>query len=134
MANEQLKQEIIERKRAEEALRGSEVMLRSILSTSPVGIGLAEDRIMRWANEAWMEMFGFENENELVGQSARMIYPSDSEYKRVGEALYESLQTGLITSTDATLRRRDGSLFDAHIRMKAIGQPDSCALNHRGHF
>lgn len=121
---DELIHEITERKRAESALRESETLLRSILSTSPVGIGLAEDRVMRWANEAWMEMFGFEDEREFVGQSARIIYPSDAEYERVGEALYESLETGRITSVEATLRRTDGSLFDGHLRMKALGSPN----------
>jgi PAS domain S-box-containing protein len=124
-ANEHLKQEITEREKAEDALRGSEAMLKSVLSTSPVGIGLAEDRIMKWANEAWLEMLGFENEDEVVGQGARMIYPSDGEYERVGQILYESLQTGRVTSADATFRRKDGSLFDGHIRMKAFGASDS---------
>jgi PAS domain S-box-containing protein len=123
-ANEHLKQEIIDREKAENALRGSEAMLRSVLSTSPVGIGLSEDRIMKWANEAWLEMFGFENEHEVVGQSARMIYPSDAEYERVGQILYESLQTGRVTSADATCRRKDGSLLDAHVRMKSFGLSD----------
>jgi len=123
-SNERLKQEIIDREKAEDALRGSEAMLKRVLSTSPIGIGLAEDRIMRWANEAWLEMFGFENDHEVVGQSARMIYPSDAEYERVGQILYESLQTGRVTSADATFRRKDGSLLDGHIRMKAFGLTD----------
>ncbi len=116
--------EITERKRAETALRESETLLRSILSTSPIGIGLADDRTMKWANEAWMEMFGFEDEHEVVGQGARIIYPSEAEYERVGEALYESLRTGQVTSVDATLRRKDGSLFDGHIRMKSLATPE----------
>jgi two-component system, cell cycle sensor histidine kinase and response regulator CckA len=119
--------DITERKRAEDALRGSEAMLKSILSTSPVGIGLAEGRIMKWANEAWMEMFGFANERELVGQSARVIYPSDAEYERAGVALYGNLGSGQVTAVDATLRRKDGSLFDGHIRMKALDSPGPAA-------
>ncbi len=71
VANEQLKQEIIDREKAEDALRGSEAMLKSVLSASPVGIGLAEDRVMKWANEAWLEMFGFENEHEVVGRTPK---------------------------------------------------------------
>ena len=123
-ANEHLKREIVDREKAEDALRESEAMLKSVLSASPVGIGLAEDRIMKWANEAWLEMLGFENEHEIVGQGARMIYPSDAEYERVGQILYESLQTGRVTSADATFRRTDGSLFDGNIRMKAFGLSD----------
>jgi PAS domain S-box-containing protein len=119
----ELRKEITERKRAEKALRDSEALLRSMLATSPVGIGLSEDRIMKFVNDAWLEMFGFENEAEVAGQSARIIYPSDEEFKRVGEILYESLKTGEVTSTDVTFKRKDGTLFDAHIRMKALDTP-----------
>ncbi|MBI4964280.1 MAG: sigma 54-interacting transcriptional regulator [Desulfomonile tiedjei] len=121
---EALRKEIRERKRVEKEMRDSETLLRSILSTSPVGIGLSEDRVMEWANEAWVEMFGFENESEFVGQTTRMIYSSDAEYDRVGKILYESLRTGAVTDTDATFRRKDGSHFEGHIRMKALGTPD----------
>jgi PAS domain S-box-containing protein len=118
----ELKKEIAERKSAENALRESEALLRSILSTSPVGIGLTENRVIKWANEAWMEMFGFEDEREFVGKSARILYPSDAEYERVGAVLYETLKSGDITSTDTTYKRKDGSLFDAHIRAKSLGE------------
>lgn len=121
----ELKKEIAERKSVEKALRESEALLRTIVSTSPVGIGLTEDRVMKWANEAWMEMFGFEDEREFVGQSARALYPSTAEYERVGVVLYESLRTGQIASTDATYRRKDGSLFYAHIRTKGIGSGEA---------
>ncbi len=63
-----------------------------------------------------------------------MIYPSDSEYERVGHILYESLQTGRVTSADATFRRKDGSLIDGHVRMKAFGLSDlRCGLS-RSHY
>ena len=121
---DQLVREIAERRSAEKALKETETLLRSILATSPIGIGVTEDRIMKWANEAWLEMFGFENEDEAVGQSARIIYPSDAEFNRVGELLYQSLHTGQVTAADTTFRRKDGSLFDGHIRMKSFGDPN----------
>jgi len=124
-ANEQLKQEAAVRRKAEDRLRQSESMLRDILSTSPVGIGLTEDRTMKWANEAWMRMFGFGNEHEFAGKSASIVYPSYEEYKRVGSILYEGLETGRVTSTDATFKRTNGSLFEGHIRMKALRPPDA---------
>ncbi|MBI4963631.1 MAG: PAS domain S-box protein [Desulfomonile tiedjei] len=123
-ANEQLKQEIVVREKAEDSLRQNESMLKDILSTSPVGIGLTEDRIIRWSNEAWMKMFGYENELEFVGKNAAIVYPSHEEYERVGNILYERLKTGRVTSAEATFKRKDGSLFKGHIRMKALCPPD----------
>ena len=88
--------DIDERKRAEESLQSTERMLRSILSTSPVGIGLARDRQMIWVNEAWVKLFGFENEKEddYLEQDTRMFYPSDEEYERAGRILYTAVHAG----------------------------------------
>lgn len=123
-ANQLLKEEVGERKRVEEALRGSESILRNILATSPVGIGLTENRIIKWSNESWMKMFGFEKEEEFVGQSTEMLYASVEEFKRVGTMLYEGQQSGSVASADATFKRKDGSHFDAHIRLKTLGASD----------
>ena len=75
-------------------------------------------------NDAGLEMFGFETEEEVVGRSAAIVYPSDADYDRVGRALYEGLRTQQTSSVDATLKRKDGTIFDGHIRMKALGTPD----------
>ncbi|HMK37153.1 MAG TPA: PAS domain S-box protein [Desulfomonilaceae bacterium] len=116
--------DITERKKAEAALRESESMLRNILATSPVGIvGMDENRIIKWVNEACLNMFGFKRKDQVVGRSAAFVYPSDAEYNRMGRLLYEGITTGKITSGYATLKRRDGSLFEGHIRMKAFGLP-----------
>jgi two-component system cell cycle sensor histidine kinase/response regulator CckA len=123
-ANMLLRGEIAERERAQDALRQNESMLRNILSTSPVAIGLTENRVVKWANEAWMNMFGFQTEEDFAGVTAAIVYPSDEEFERVGAVLYDSLKTGSVTSTDATFRRQDGSLFEGHIRMKALMPPD----------
>lgn len=122
--NEQLKREIVDRESVEEALRSSEAMLKSILSMSPAGIGLTEDRIVKWANEAWMKMFGFENRQEYEGKDARILYPSEKDYAHVGELHRESLTTGDVAAADVSFMRKDGSLFDGHIKIKAFGSSD----------
>ena len=119
-ANEQLFNEVSERKRAEDALHKSELMLRTILSTSPVGIALTKERRIEWANEAWRQMFGFEDEHEYLGKDARMLYLSDEEYEHAGTMLYQDIETGRIGGTDTKFRRIDGSVFDAHVKMKAL--------------
>ena len=118
-------EDVTERKQAEEALRNSVSLLRNILSTSPVGIvGLTKDRTIKWANDSWLKMFGFESEEEVVGRNASVVYPSTAEYDRVGTILYEGLETGQINSVDAILKRKDASLLDGHIRMKALDLPE----------
>ncbi|MBI5568695.1 MAG: PAS domain S-box protein [Desulfomonile tiedjei] len=117
--------DISERKRTEEALRSSEELQRTILATSPVGIGLARDRRMVWVNHAWGQMFGFEQDDaSYLDFSVRQLYPTSEEFERVGKILYDGLSTGQVNDTDASMCRKDGAVFDAHITLKAIDPSD----------
>jgi len=115
---------VTERKRAQEALKSSERMMRGILSASPVGIGLTKGREIQWVNDAWLRMFGFEDDRECVGQSARILYPSQEEYDRVGALLYERSATDAVAEAYADFRRKDGSVFHGLIRTKALNPSD----------
>lgn len=123
-ANEQLSNEVAERKKAEDALHESEHMLRTILSTSPIGIALTKNRSIEWANDVWKQMFGYEDEQEYLNRDARMLYLSDEEYEHAGKVLYHDLQTGKVGETDTKFRRKDGSVFDAHVKIKALDPLD----------
>lgn len=118
-----LKRELGRRLDAEQTLRESERMMKSILAASPVAIGLTENRKVKWVNRSWEEIFGFEN-RKYLDQEASIVYPSQDEYERVGKELYPSLGLGHVTRTDARFMRQDGSIFDGHIRMKALDPSD----------
>ncbi|AFM25681.1 PAS domain S-box protein [Desulfomonile tiedjei] len=119
--------DITDRKQAEEALKTSEQILDRILAASPVGIGLSHMRKMRWVNDAWTRLFGFENRSDCKGQDAMQLYPSREDFLRAGAILYKNLESGVINATDAKMRRRDGSVFDAFIRMAALDPFDLSA-------
>jgi PAS domain S-box-containing protein len=105
--------DISDRKRVEDSLARSERLMKTILATLPVGVDLAEGRRIKWANEAWRKMFGFSDESEYICRGARMLYPDDQEYERAGRAMYDRLDSGAPTETEAVLMRRDGSTFNA---------------------
>jgi PAS domain S-box-containing protein len=112
---------ITEQKRAVEMLWERKEIFRNILSASPVGIGLVVDRTLSWTNERMMELFGFNPDEEYyVGQSAEVLYASKEEHERVGQLLYKDLKAGKIAEVDAKLKRRDGSIFDGHIKMSFL--------------
>ncbi|MGO9566222.1 MAG: PAS domain S-box protein [Desulfomonilaceae bacterium] len=115
--------DITERKRMEESLKNGQRMMKSILSTSPLAIGLTENRRVKWVNRAWEEMFGFEKQDYL-GQDASIVYPSQAEYETVGKELYTTLSLGGVTQADARFMRQNGSVFEGHIRMKALDPSD----------
>ncbi len=102
----------------------NERMLNSILAASPVAIGLTKGREIQWVNDAWLRMFGFEDDRECVGRSARIVYPSQEEYDRVGALLYEGAATDAVAEAQADFSRKDGSVFHGLIRTKALNTSD----------
>ncbi|MEJ2719469.1 MAG: PAS domain S-box protein, partial [Deltaproteobacteria bacterium] len=79
---------------------------------------------LKWVNEAWAKIYGFDRENEYLDQSVEKLYASHKEYKRATKKLYENIETGAITQTDTKCRRTDGSVFDAVLRIKAVDPSD----------
>jgi len=112
--------DITERKKAEEAQRESEQMIGSILSTTPVGIGLTVDRKIKWVNEAWMQIFGFREENEYMDQPVGMLYSSEDSYEESRRRIYTILENTQIARIEAPMARRDGTPFQAHISVAPL--------------
>ena len=110
----------IERRRKEKELLETHELLQSILSCSPLGIALVEDRTVRWTNEAMAEIFGYESLEEFVDKSAKVVYASEEEYERVGKVIYDQLEKGKPAGIDAKFKRKDGSIFDGHLKMSAV--------------
>ena len=59
--------DITDRKKAEDALRESETKLRAILDSSRDAIGVSKNGIHTFANPAYVSLFGYESDDELVG-------------------------------------------------------------------
>ncbi len=116
-------EDITERKSAEDALQESERTLKTIMATVPVGIGMVKDRVLDWANEAMYRMVSWE-QRALLGKSARVLYESDAEYKRVGQELYSEIAEHGIGRVETRWVRKDGSAFDCFILARDIDPAD----------
>ncbi len=112
---------VTERVLAQETLKEQEQMLHNILAASPVGICRLEERQISWANEAMIKMFGYGSAEELFNKNTRDLYATKEEYRSVGEILYESFRSGAEAESYAKFLRKDGSVFDGHVR---ISSPD----------
>jgi PAS domain S-box-containing protein len=116
--------DITEHKKAEEDRIEREQMIKSILSTTPVGIGLTADRKIKWVNEAWMQMFGFEDEKACINLPVASLYSSGESYEESRRRIYTILENAGIASIEAFMIRQDGNPFPAQINVKPLDRSD----------
>jgi len=120
----ELEKEAADCRSAEASLRWSNEIVNSILSASPIGIGLVENRIIKRINGSLMRMFRFESEADYLGKSARIIYPSEQDFQRVGDFIYNYLKAGQEAWLDASFQRKDGTTFWGHLKVNTLYPPD----------
>ena len=111
--------DITARQRAEAALIKSEATLSTILKASPTGIGLVVDRVFHWVNERLLDMTGY-SRDELIGQSARILYCNEAEFKRVGDVKYRQIIKDGRGHVDTQWQHKDGSLIEVHLSSVAL--------------
>mgnify|MGYP000879223588 CR=1 FL=1 len=118
--------DITDQKHAEQALKQSEGLLKSIFRSAPIGIGVTYNRVLALTNDHFTRMVGYRNE-ELRQQTVRLLYVTDEEYARVGRVCYDSLS---ITGSGATVtrwQRKDGELIDVFFSTSPIDPADLSA-------
>jgi PAS domain S-box-containing protein len=115
--------DISARKQAEEALRDSEEKLRSIFRAAPVGIGMVIDRVFVEVNQRLCDMTGYGPE-ELIGQSARLLYPDDEEYERVGSEKYSQFGQSDMAEIETRFQCRDGTVINVLLRSTPLDPAD----------
>jgi PAS domain S-box-containing protein len=93
---------------AEDRLR-NEQMLASILKSAPTGIGVVENRVIVQVNDYILDLTGYTRE-ELIGQSARMLYPTQDEFDFVGREKYRQISAQGTGSVETRWLRKDGSI------------------------
>ncbi len=102
-------QDITERKKIESQLEATLAERNAVVQSSVVGICVFDNRIVRWANEAFFRMIGY-SEAEFVNQSVRMIYPSEEAFVALGAAAYPLIQAGETYRAPVQFKCKDGSL------------------------
>jgi PAS domain S-box-containing protein len=118
--NERLEAEVQVRRRHSDLLRQvdfSARRLEAILGGTPIGLAIVSlDRRLEDVNPAFTQIVGFSRE-QLLGQSTRLLYPSDDIYRNLGAKADALLRDGGIFEDVATMRRSDGQ--DIRVRMTA---------------
>ena len=93
----------------------------SILDSSPLATFVLENRQIVIANQAVERVFGWEPE-ELIGQSTRLLYPTEDVYEKVGEEIYSSLKNERkVIKSEYACRQKDGSIISCRLSASRIG-------------
>ena len=108
-ANETLRGELDERRRAADALRASEARQRSLFDGLPIGVyrTLPDGRIVD-VNPAMVNLLGFPDAESLLSTMTRDIWVNQADRIRQSTILERD---GIVRNFEMQLRRRDGSII-----------------------
>ena len=122
----QVARNITEQKRTENELREKEETLRAIHAASPVGVALARNRIISWANKAMYDLLGYDEKDEglLKGRTTRLFYPDGEEYDRMGQELYAVVKETGSGRADTKWVKKDGSVIDCYVQATLLDPSD----------
>ena len=110
--------DITERKRMEKALRDREERLRSITQNISDGIYRSDpEEGIVYANEAFVEMFGYESLEEMQEIASAELYEHPEERERL---VHVEQEEGPLDGVEVTFQRKDGSTFVGLLSSRAV--------------
>ncbi len=104
-------EDITDRKTSQEKLRESEEKMQSIFRVAPTGIGVVKNRVFSDVNRYICEMSGYSKE-ELIGMSARILYPTQEDFDYVGSEEYRQITVHGTGTVETKWKTKDGSILD----------------------
>lgn len=111
------------RRSTEMALAASERKMRSLFHVAPIGIGLVIDSVIQDVNDRFCEITGYSRE-EVIGKSAKMLYPSEEEFEKVGVEKYRSIQEHGSGTVRTRFLRKDGEFIEIELSSTPLDPED----------
>jgi PAS domain S-box-containing protein len=112
-ANEELRLEVAQRKRAEEALRESRQLLeRTFVSLDDAVFIIDADSVkIVECNPAASEIFGY-SRDEMVGRASTLLHVDEAALEEFRGYLYPAIETkGFLSHLEFRMKRKDGTVF-----------------------
>ena len=111
--------DITQRKADEARLKALLAQREALLDNVSVGIVLIKQRIITRCNRRFEELFGYDAE-EMLGQSTKIMYPTEEFYQEIGQRAYTALARGESYLEEGWFKRKDGSRFRGSLNGKAV--------------
>lgn len=118
-ANEELRREVADRRRTEQALRQSEERYRTLVESSFDGIFVQKDHKVAFANSRLSEMLGYQA-GELEGRDSLSIYHPDDRPLIVRRADARLSGEPVPSDYEIRMQRKDGSTFQVELAAKVV--------------
>lgn len=103
--------DITERIKTEKELNTQYNKIQSIFRAALIGIGVVHNRKIIQVNQRFCEICGYSSD-ELINQSAEMVYPTIEEYEFVGQEKYKQIQKHGRGTVETQFKRKDGKIID----------------------
>ncbi len=120
---------LVERKKAEERLRGSEELYRTLVSLSPDAISMADmNGLLTFTSPKAMQMFGDSPDDEILGRSV-LGWVAPDEQEKASADIQHLLTEGKLPATEYTLLKKDGTRFTGEVNASVIYSPDGSTMS-----
>lgn len=91
----------------------------SIFQLAPIGMCVSQNRRISACNQALASMFGYQQE-DLIGQSFLILYPSPDEFERTGARIEPIINTTGTYSDERIMKRANQELFWCHVTGRSL--------------
>ncbi|MBD3415019.1 MAG: PAS domain S-box protein [Candidatus Aminicenantes bacterium] len=114
----------IKLEQAQEALKVSEALFRTIVETSPDEITMAdlEGRIQKISRKT-LQMHGFDKKEEIIGKSALDLIAPEHHPQAI-KNMQKTLENGYVPNVEYTFLRKDGTTFPGELSSSLIQDKD----------
>jgi nitrogen fixation negative regulator NifL len=119
-----VKEDISERISLTGKLKGESEKLQLIVRHAGLGITIIVDRKIVWINRTCIELFGYSTDDEVLGRSTEMMYPSREAFLDFEREFSVSFTGNRIFNTETQLKKKDGTLFWVSLTGKPITSKD----------
>ncbi|MDD2652169.1 MAG: PAS domain S-box protein [Sulfurimonas sp.] len=98
---------------------------KAVFDSASIGILLLQNRVVKEVNDAFCEMTGYAKD-DITGLTTRALCESDASYEKIYD-YYKIVEAGAIAGWEQKIVKKDGTIFEAKVRIKAKDEHDTLA-------